>query len=255
MKAFISHAREDKDAIARPLADALRARRVDVWFDEYSLRPGDSLRESIDAGLATCDYGIVILSPAFFAKRWPTSELNGLFNRDLASGRRFLFPVWHNIEASEVLAASPMLADRVAISSTRGAGDIAAVFLAVAITDNRHLREGGKIVTSFDPAHRYYDPPDDVPRLGYRLRPGTYGDLIAQLRPRELLLAFGNPRGTYECAGHVTSEERMLEFERSWWIAPEYYAVEFHKLLPGFGVSLSKTEVQKLLGQALNGDA
>jgi hypothetical protein len=255
MKAFISHASEDKAAIARPLAEALRERRVDVWFDEYSLKPGDSLRASIDADLASCDYGIVILSPSFFGKKWPQSELNGLFSRDLASDRRFLFPVWHMVEASDVLAVSPMLADRVSVSSSRGAGEIAALFLRVAMTDNRHLREGGKIVTNFDPVNRYYNPPTDVPRLGYRLVPGTYSELTAQLRPRELLLAYGNPRGTYECAGHVTCEERMLEFEHSWWIAPEYYAVEFHKLLGGFDQPLSNGEVQRLLGRSSESDA
>ena len=46
VKTFISHASEDKKAIARPLADALRDRRVDVWYDEYSLKLGDSLRAS-----------------------------------------------------------------------------------------------------------------------------------------------------------------------------------------------------------------
>lgn len=255
MKIFISHASEDKAAIARPLAEALRERRMDVWFDEYSLKPGDSLRASIEEGLASCDYGIVVLSPSFFAKKWPQSELNGLFSRDLATDRRFLFPVWHDVEVSDVLAVSPMLADRVAVSSTRGAGEIAKLFLAVAITDNRHLREGGKVVTEFHHINRYYNPPTDVPSLGYRLEPGTYAVLTAQLRPRELLLAYGNPRGTYECAGHVTCEERMLEFEYSWWIAPEYYAIEFHKLLRGFDEPLLKDELERLLGRSPKNDA
>jgi hypothetical protein len=255
MKVFISHAREDKDAIARPLAQALIAHRVEVWFDEYSLKPGDSLRTSIDAGLATCDYGIVILSPAFFAKKWPLYELNGLFSRDLASERRFLFPVWHNVDATAVRTVSPMLADRVAVDSSLGAGEIAKLFLAVAITDNRHLREGGAIVLEFKPVNRYYNPPADIPRFGYRLQPGTYDDLASQLRPRELLMAYGNPRGTYECAGHVTCEERMLEFEHSWLLAPEYYAVEFHKLLPGFDTPLSDSEIRRLLAVGQRIDA
>lgn len=255
MKAFISHASEDKDAVARPLALALRERRVDVWFDEFSLKPGDSLRLSIESGLASCDYGIVVLSPSFFAKKWPQNELNGLFSRDLASERRFLFPIWHNLTASDVLSVSPMLADRVALDSSRGAGEIAEQFLAVAITDNRQLRQGGKIFTDFEPVNRYYNPPAEIPRLGYRLQPGTYGELVAQLRPRELLLAYGNPRGSYKCAGHVTCEERMLEFEHSWWIAPEYYAVEFNKLLSGFDTSLTDADVRKLLGLPPNADA
>ena len=50
---FISHASEDKEAIARPLAEALRSHGLRVWYDEFALRPGNSLRESIDRGLVS----------------------------------------------------------------------------------------------------------------------------------------------------------------------------------------------------------
>jgi len=47
----ISHASEDKDAIARPLVEAPRAKGLRVWYDEFSLKVGDSLRKKIDHGL------------------------------------------------------------------------------------------------------------------------------------------------------------------------------------------------------------
>ena len=31
---FISHASEDKEAFVRPLAEALRKRSIDVWYDD-----------------------------------------------------------------------------------------------------------------------------------------------------------------------------------------------------------------------------
>lgn len=249
MKVFISHASEDKAAIARPLAQALRERRIDVWFDEYSLRPGDSLRASIDHGLASCDYGIVILSDSFFAKGWPQRELNGLFSRSVVSERRFLIPVRHDMTAEKLQKISPLLGDLISVDSSMGASEIAKLILAIAVTDDRHLRQGGGIVSDFAPTHRFYNPPGELPRLGYRLVPGTYGQLVDQLRARELILAYGSPHASYECAGHVTSEGRMLEFERAWWIAPEYYAVEFHKLLDGFDQPLTDGEINKLLGR------
>jgi hypothetical protein len=64
---FLSHAGEDKAAIARPLFSALTAVGVTVWFDEAVLKIGDSLRRKIEEGLARCRYGIVIISPAFLA--------------------------------------------------------------------------------------------------------------------------------------------------------------------------------------------
>jgi TIR domain len=76
---FISHAPEDKTPFVRPLAQALQQARLKVWYDEFALRLGDSLRESIDRGLSTSRYGLVNLSHHFFSKTWPQPELNGLF--------------------------------------------------------------------------------------------------------------------------------------------------------------------------------
>jgi hypothetical protein len=117
---FICHASEDKAAIARPLAVALRERHVEVWFDEFNLKVGDSLRERIDEGLAKSDFGIVIVSRAFFAKRWTQRELNGLVAREMAGTRAIVLPVWHNIDRDAVVAQSPPLADVFAATSAGG---------------------------------------------------------------------------------------------------------------------------------------
>jgi hypothetical protein len=121
---FISHASEDKLLVAEPLAFVLKAVGCEVWYDAFSLKIGDSLRESIDKGLACSRHGIVILSPAFFAKKWPQAELNGLWAREM-SGERVLLPVWHHVGRKEVIAASPMLADRVAVLTDRGLSFVA----------------------------------------------------------------------------------------------------------------------------------
>jgi Lon protease-like protein len=116
---FISHAREDKEAVARPLALELRSRGLNVWFDEFTLSLGDSLRRSIDRGLAECRFGVVVLSPCFFAKEWPMRELDGLTSRE-NEGRKVILPVWHGIEHPEVAKFSPTLADRLAVTTDRG---------------------------------------------------------------------------------------------------------------------------------------
>lgn len=115
---FISHASEDKDSIARPLAHRLREHGWRVWFDEFELRPGDSLRRSIDRGLAGSRFGVVVLSPAFFAKEWPQRELDGLTARETANEELRVVPIWHGLEQADVARHSPTLADRVAIRDT-----------------------------------------------------------------------------------------------------------------------------------------
>lgn len=117
---FISHAAEDKDAVARPLAEALRSKGYDVWYDEYSLKLGDSLRRGMDAGLAKSSFGIVVLSHAFFAKEWPQKELDALTAREAAEGNKLILPVWHRISAQEIGRYSPMLADKLGASTSEG---------------------------------------------------------------------------------------------------------------------------------------
>lgn len=111
---FISHASEDKDDVVRPLAQELRAHGLEVWYDEFELKIGDSLRRKIDAGVSRSRFGIVVLSTPFFAKGWPQYELDGLVTMAV-SGRQVLLPLWHGVSKDEVVRHSPSLADKVAL--------------------------------------------------------------------------------------------------------------------------------------------
>lgn len=113
---FISHASEDKDDFVRPLANALINEELNVWFDEMTLRIGDSLRQKIDKGLASSRVGLVVLSPAFINKGWTNYELDGIVTRTV-SGEQILLPIWHNITKQEVMDFSPSIADKVARST------------------------------------------------------------------------------------------------------------------------------------------
>jgi hypothetical protein len=122
---FISHASEDKGAVARPLAEALSAMGFAVWYDEEQLEVGSSLRASIDAGLAESRYGVVILSRAFFDKSWAQRELNGLVAREMADGRDVILPLWHDVDAGFLASKAPTIADRFALQTSIGIAEIA----------------------------------------------------------------------------------------------------------------------------------
>ncbi len=113
---FISHASEDKEVIVRPLAQALVSENLRVWYDEFELRIGDSLRRKIDRGLAKSRVGLVVLSQSFIGKGWTNYELDGIVTRTI-SGEQILLPIWHNISKQEVQDYSPSLADKVARST------------------------------------------------------------------------------------------------------------------------------------------
>jgi len=63
---------------------------VEVWYDEFQLRPGDSLVETIDRSLANSAYGLLVISPEFLRKPWPGYERRGLVTRELSGDLREL---------------------------------------------------------------------------------------------------------------------------------------------------------------------
>ncbi|MCP1471661.1 small-conductance mechanosensitive channel [Sphingobium sp. OAS761] len=113
---FISHASEDKESFVRALADRLTQCGLTVWYDDTTLKWGDSLRREIDKGLARSRFGVVVLSESFFRKEWPQRELDGLVQLETA-GRSRILPIWHKVSKDEVAAFSPTLADKVALNT------------------------------------------------------------------------------------------------------------------------------------------
>lgn len=140
--AFISHASEDKESFVRPLANELRNKGLNIWYDEFTLQVGNSLRSSIDKGLAESDFGIVVLSPDFFQKQWTLQELNGLVALNI-NLRKAILPIWHNTTAEQVSSYSPTLADRVALKSSDGLEKVVDKLLEIIrpdIKDHRFLK-------------------------------------------------------------------------------------------------------------------
>lgn len=136
---FVCHASEDKDTFVRPLAQRLIESHVEVWYDEFSLQLGDGLRRSIERGLSRSRYGVVVLSPSFFAKGWPQRELDGLLALEVARKSKVILPIWHNVTHPDVAAHSPMLADLRAVASDRGIDALVKELLRVVRPDGSPL--------------------------------------------------------------------------------------------------------------------
>ena len=133
---FISHASEDKADFVAELASRLIDEGLKVWYDEFSLNPGDSVRRSIEKGIRESRAGLVVFSRAFFNKEWPQRELDSLFSRE-TSGKTKIYPIWHGVTFSEIEEFSPLLADKVAIQTSNGIDDV--VKKVVAIFDGKPL--------------------------------------------------------------------------------------------------------------------
>lgn len=124
--AFISHDSRDKDSLVRSLALAISKHMCPVWYDEYSLKVGDSLRAAIEKGLKETKKCVVILSPNFLSNSgWSKAEFDSIYTREIIERGNVILPVWHNVDAKQVYEYSPRLADKVGLNSSLGVEELA----------------------------------------------------------------------------------------------------------------------------------
>jgi len=113
---FISHSSLDKETVARPLAEALKQRDISVWLDEEQLQIGDSIRRGIDNALQRSRFGVVILSPAYLESEWTRKELDAFFSKEKQHHKTIL-PIFHGLELADIEHFSPMLSDKIALTT------------------------------------------------------------------------------------------------------------------------------------------
>lgn len=88
-RVFLSYAWED-GPLAKRLAEALQQNGIDTWWAQWSIGPGDSLRQKIDEGLAGCTHFIVLLTPASIEKPWVNQEMDAALVLKLNSATKFI---------------------------------------------------------------------------------------------------------------------------------------------------------------------
>jgi hypothetical protein len=122
---FVCHDSRDKKEIANEVAERLMRLGCRVWYDDFSLAVGDSLRESIECGLKKAEKCILILSPRFLSNGgWTKAEFNSIFSIEVGQRQNIILPVWAGVTRSQVLAYSPMLADRVGVNWSLGSKEV-----------------------------------------------------------------------------------------------------------------------------------
>lgn len=87
---FLSHSAKDK-AVVRELAKRLRGDGVRVWFDEWEIKPGDSIPAKIEDGLEHSRVLVLCMSAEALAADWPQLESHTFrFKDPLNHDRRFI---------------------------------------------------------------------------------------------------------------------------------------------------------------------
>lgn len=125
-QAFICHDTRDKEGIAQPLALALQRRMCTVWFDEFTLKVGDSLRAEIEKGLRECSKCIIVISQHFLSNEgWTKREYDSIFTREILNQKSVILPVWNGVSAKDIYDYSPSLADKVGVDWKLGEDEVA----------------------------------------------------------------------------------------------------------------------------------
>jgi hypothetical protein len=123
--AFISHDSRDKVDFAIHIAIGLQKLLCPVWYDEFSLKVGDRLRETIEKGLREARKCILVLSPNFLSNNgWTKVEFNSIFTREIVEAKDVVLPVWRDVSRDEVYNYSPALADRLGVNWKLGAEEV-----------------------------------------------------------------------------------------------------------------------------------
>jgi small GTP-binding protein len=87
---FLNHSSKDKDVV-RDIAERLRADGLRVWFDEWEIKPGESIPLKLEEGLEGSRVLVLCLSANAFGPEWTKLEATTFIFRDpLNTERRFI---------------------------------------------------------------------------------------------------------------------------------------------------------------------
>ena len=93
---FLSYGSENR-SLATQLAKNLFDHGVDVFFDAWEVRSGDSIREKLDHGLGRCTHFIVLLTPESIKKPWVRAEMDAAFVNKV-KGQCVFIPLRYNLD-------------------------------------------------------------------------------------------------------------------------------------------------------------
>lgn len=92
MQVFISHSHKDH-AFVKHLAEDLERHGIDVWYDEWEMKPGDSLTAKIGEGIKSSGYLVIVLSKNSVSSNWVEKELSLALSDQLARKSIKVIPI------------------------------------------------------------------------------------------------------------------------------------------------------------------
>ena len=89
---FLSHSSKNKPFVKK-LYDDLTKEDIDVWFDKWEIKVGDSIIRKIEEGLNSHDYLAIVLSEDSVKSEWVRRELSAGLMREIESKSVVVLPI------------------------------------------------------------------------------------------------------------------------------------------------------------------
>lgn len=87
---FISHASEDREAVARPILEACNAAGLKAFLDDEHIAWGENFTQKINTALGAARTVLTIISPVSVTKDWPMAEVNTALTLEVAGKKNVL---------------------------------------------------------------------------------------------------------------------------------------------------------------------
>lgn len=149
---FICHASEDKEAIVRPLFEALTEAGISCWYDEAEIKWGDSIPRKVNEGLRISRFALLVLSPVSARKNWPQAEMHALLNQEVSSGETRILPllVGTDQHMAEMLRFLPLLNDKLYLRWDDDVNEVVNAMLARLGRNQKTKAQSSKTVPCLD---------------------------------------------------------------------------------------------------------
>lgn len=110
-RVFLCHDFSDKEFVAE-INKELKFRNIPTWFDMECMQIGDSVIESINEGLKSCQYIAIVISPEFLRNTsLANREYKGTIQLLRSKSCKKILPIWRGVRSKDVVEFDPQLAD------------------------------------------------------------------------------------------------------------------------------------------------
>ncbi|MEI9919064.1 MAG: toll/interleukin-1 receptor domain-containing protein [Bacteroidota bacterium] len=116
---FLSHAIEDRAAIADELYAALKNAGIKLWYSGDALTSGEDLKREIEVAIDGSRFGVVVFSKGSIHRQWMITELNWLEKKEI-NNTIVVLPVLYDMTIAELAVIYPRYAARFCIHWHRG---------------------------------------------------------------------------------------------------------------------------------------